>query len=269
MKIPTKLLYSMVGLIGGCTVTTILVTSNAAMNTKTVQADSESLVTSESSYVMELSSNQVSSNIASSKISSNVNTEKSSNITSKISQPVSSNIVSSITSNQSNQSTIQSATESAVSKIHSETEKSVSKIQETASSAVEEVKSAVSESVQNTSSTQTHKVICDTNKISGLSYTVGKDGKHSTWDIRCENSMSLVDEENKTVIINYNGHFDGRWENVSELKAYGFTVKDANGNEIDFEQEDFCRMKVPYDDLSDVSTLYLCYEDQSIKISVT
>lgn len=252
IKIPAKILCSVAGVILGAGAVTVVVGSNAALNQASVSSTHESTVTSESS-------------------SAAPSSEALSSVVESSSSAVRSSSSVAPSSKAESKSNLDSETESAVSKIHTETKKSVSTIKKATSEAVKEVKKAVSEaSSAPVSSEPAHKVsFDDTNKMYGNTDYKKRDGTYSTWDIECESSLSLVDEANKTVIINYCGHFDGNWEDVSELKSYGFTLKNASGQDVDFEQEDFCRMKIPYTNLSDVSTLYFTYKDQAIKISVS
>lgn len=105
-------------------------------------------------------------------------------------------------------------------------------------------------------------VICEQNKISNTS-------EISYWKIGLENWLSQVDETNNLVIINYGGNFEGNWQDAENLKSFGFLIKDKNGKEINYGSFDFCRLKIPYSNLTDVSEMYFCYEDQKIKITVS
>lgn len=231
LKISSKVIYSTIGVVAGCALTIGLVTTNAANGSYPSESSEPSTSASEISSVAS-SEDPVSSLIESS------------------SEPSS-------TPEPSSKTEIEAQTESAVSKIQKTTDDGVSKIEEATSKAVQEVKQAVSEA----SSAPVHKITSDKSKLISTDDTV--------WNVRCNTSMSFVDETNKIIVIGYFGHFAGDWEDAAQLKSKGFTIKNSSGSEINYEPYDSCRMKVPYENLSDVSELYFTYQDQSIKITVS
>lgn len=245
VKIPTKAIFALAGIFIGGVGATVIVNAGAAQ--RAINSANEESSETTSVIESEISSEPESSSALESIVDSSAPETSS--------EPVS-----------SEPTAIESETQSAVSTIHEATDSGVSQIQEAASQAVQEVKQAMSEP---TSSETRPTIHFENNKMTGNTSYKKHDGTYATWDIECETSLSLVDDANKTLIINYCGRFDGKWEDVAELKAYGFKLKNASGEDVDFEQEDFCRLKVPYTDLSDVSELYLTYGDQSIKITVS
>lgn len=235
LKISGKIIYSVIGVVAGCALTVGLVTTNAARG----------------SYLVESSEPSGSSETASVISSAGPSSE----------EPISSLAESSTPSSvapASSKTEIEKQTDSGVSRIQKATDSGVSKIQEATSKAVQEVQKAVSE----TSSAPAHKITGDKSRLTGETSV-------TPWNVRLNDSMSFVDETNKIVVLGYFGHFGGDWEDAAQLKEYGFSVKNASGSELDYEPYDSCRLKVPYADLSGVSELYLCYNDQSIKITVS
>ena len=87
-------------------------------------------------------------------------------------------------------------------------------------------------------------------------------------DLMCEGYLSNVDETNKSVLISYIGHFNEDCQSADGLKSVGLILKNINGNEINFESCEFCKFKIPYKYISDLSELHLTYKDQSIKITI-
>jgi hypothetical protein len=61
-------------------------------------------------------------------------------------------------------------------------------------------------------------------------------------------------------------------DSVDALKEQGFTITNANGENIDFvcdNPKSPKEFKVKYNDISDISTMYLNYKDQKITIKVS
>jgi hypothetical protein len=107
------------------------------------------------------------------------------------------------------------------------------------------------------------EIICEKNRINGLT------SNNLLWKIGMDNCLSYVDEENRFVIINYGGNFAGDWGDSINLKSFGFSLKNSIGKEIDYDTFDYCRLKINYDNISDISEIYFCYENQKIKIMIS
>jgi hypothetical protein len=144
---------------------------------------------------------------------------------------------------------IQKATDEGVNKIHEETSKAVSQIKEKVP-----VKHKFSAS----------------GKIKWpveVPYLKGENNFLSLSPESCS-----VKNNSKIVMLEYWGSFPGYEEKLDTadgLKHIGFKLLDAKRNEIPFCGDSFLKIKVPYTNLSDVSTMYLVYKDQKITITIS
>lgn len=110
-------------------------------------------------------------------------------------------------------------------------------------------------------------VNCDRNKISGV--ILISNNVSIRWKIALESCLSFVDESGKFAVINYGGNFGGEWEKAEKLKEFGFYMQDANGNNLNFETYDYCRMKIPFSNISDITEMHFHYKDQEIKTTIS
>lgn len=151
---------------------------------------------------------------------------------------------------------IQKATDEGVEKIHSEADKAVKQVQDNAPKA------------------STHKLTA-TGKIA-ISSTGSTDESKSSapeeaW-IKVIQSSFQENETEKFVVIGYAGYLGeiSDLKTAEGLKKMGFEILDANGKSLDFtDYRNSMRIKVPYTNLSDISTLYLSYQGQKITITIS
>jgi hypothetical protein len=152
---------------------------------------------------------------------------------------------------------IKKATDEGIEKIHNEADKAVKQVQ------------------GNAPKTVTHKLTA-TGKI-----TISSAGESSANDsaaskpqagwIKVLQSFFPEDESEKFVAFGYGGCLGGNSDlkTVDGLKKMGFKLLDANGKSVDFtDYRGWMWIKVPYTNLSDISTLYLTYQDQKITITI-
>lgn len=90
-------------------------------------------------------------------------------------------------------------------------------------------------------------------------------------EIKCDigGSRCYVDTESKHLIFEYGGHFPDEYSAGLNLKEKGVTVQDANGENVDFIGGEHCSIIIPYNNLTDIATLYFCFSNQQIEIAVT
>jgi hypothetical protein len=152
---------------------------------------------------------------------------------------------------------IKKATDEGIEKIHNEADKAVKQVQ------------------GNAPKTVTHKLTA-TGKI-----TISSAGESSANDsavskpqagwIKVLQSFFPENESEKFVAFGYGGYLGGNSDlkTVDGLKKMGFKLLDANGKSVDFtDYRGWMWIKVPYTNLSDISTLYLTYQDQKITITI-
>jgi hypothetical protein len=140
------------------------------------------------------------------------------------------------------------------------TDNAVSRINEAADSAVSRVNSAADEAVSrvqaSASSQKEHIINVEKKTISWQEK--GISGSNINCDITYVGAQ--LNEESKTISIDYAGHF--------YHTDPGIVIKNANGDILPTEKS-FCKLTIHYNDITDISTLYFCCHDQKIKITVT
>ena len=143
-------------------------------------------------------------------------------------------------------------TSSALNAINQATSEGVGQVQAAASSAVSQVQAAASSAAALATPTVTieKKTISWVDTVSGVNYG---------GDISSSSISALVDVSKKTLTIGYGGHIG--IEPTVTIKNSAGTVLATNKGEYSFV--------ILYNNISDISTLYLCTHDQQIKITVS
>jgi hypothetical protein len=141
-------------------------------------------------------------------------------------------------------------TDNAVSRINAAADSAVSRVSEAADEAVSKIQSVVPASTE-----QKPTITVEKKKIS---WVEKMDGANTDCDITYVGAK--LNEANKTIGIDYAGHFYYTEPDV--------VIKNANGDVLSGVKS-FCKIAIPYNDISDISTLYFCCHDQKIKITVT
>lgn len=175
---------------------------------------------------------------------------------------------------------IQEATDEGVSRIKDETSKAIQAIQNNTSS-------NSSTSVQSSSGTSTGSTPVSTPPVDSApkSYNIATSGSINVTkmykgqlqtDILTIPNRPNADEVSKGfIMLSYllNGVKGGitdesDFDTVNGLKSSGFIMSDANGKSIGLEGNG-TQIKVPFANISEVSTLYLTYNGQKITINIT
>jgi hypothetical protein len=240
-KLSSKIVSTLIGVAVGVSAVSVAATVHPASTNNAVSSETSSVTSS------------VASEVTSSAVSSTAEVS-SAQATAPSNPTVSSKEVSSV---EDGIDAIKKATDEGIEKIHNEADKAVKQVQ------------------GNAPKTVTHKLTA-TGKI-----TISSAGESSADDsavskpqagwIKVLQSFFSEDESEKFVAFGYGGCLGGNSDlkTVDGLKKMGFKLLDANGKSVDFtDYRGWMWIKVPYTNLSDISTLYLTYQDQKITITI-
>lgn len=191
-------------------------------------------------------------------VSPMVNSEITSSIASSSASSIVSSSTSSATSSRVSSKEVKNV-DDGVSAIQKATDDGISEINNATSSAISAVKDATNGSSKG--STSQVKNVKSDGTIIKFQETKGYPSDISV-------STCYVDEKNKYMLCTYGGHFWNDY-NGSTIKSKGLVIKDKNGNDMNFTDGGDTSIKIPYTNLSDISTLYFCLAGQQIQITVT
>lgn len=175
---------------------------------------------------------------------------------------------------------IQEATDEGVSRIKDETAKAVQTIQNnlpnSSSTSGQSSSGASTGSIPvSTSSSDSEPKYYNIATSGSINVTKTYKGQLQADILTIPNRQNADKVSNGFIILSYqlNGvkgglNDESGFDTVSGLKSSGFVMSDANGKSVELEGVG-TQIKVPFANISDVSTLYLIYNGQKITINIT
>ena len=118
-----------------------------------------------------------------------------------------------------------------------------------------------------TSSQKTYNVIC---KPTSIRFSIGTESQ-----VESGNTSFLhvygngVDTTNKIIKLAIIGEEKQGFASAEGLKSRGVVIKDKVGNNVDYLDNGYRGLKIPYTDITAYSTLYLSFAGQTITITVS
>lgn len=188
---------------------------------------------------------------------------------------------------------IQQATDEGVSQIQEAASQAVQQVQQAADTVASSAPQATESSSTDSTSSASNAIMVNIAKSQRITYQIeaalAKQVEISGQSVSSQpvqyqdNVLMLghgeINEDTKTVILTYSGSTGGKlngeyfddnaFDNSDNLKLLGFTLKDANGNAINYTPAGSLKFQFTYSDLSSVSNMTFNYKDQSISITTS
>ena len=81
--------------------------------------------------------------------------------------------------------------------------------------------------------------------------------------VQLDHSSSSVNQYEKYIILAYGGVF-----NIDDFDKYGLKITNASGQNINYEKSGFCQIKVPYNNIDDIKTMYFGTNTDKVKLNM-